>query len=120
MGYRLLPQIEAADIYKQRLEGSFLERHLPSGTCQQWNMPNVHMKELFVSADRGTDLAPSLDALCRTRMGRITGNMDLVAQGLNSYGLALRSLHVRLQDSELSVSDETLAIAQVFSIFEVM
>ena len=119
IGYRLLPQIEAADIYKQRLEGAFLEWHLPSEGVHQWHIPNVHMKELYLLADRGSDLSPSLEALTMTRMGRLTQSKDLVTQGLNKYGHALRRLHVRLLNDELAVSDETLAIAQILSIFEV-
>ena len=117
--YRLIAQVENVDLYKKKLQGCFLEWHMPSGSFRDWHVPNVHIKELFESAQPGKGLEPSLHALCLTRIGRLTNNQDLILQGKRFYGTALRQLHYRLLSKELAAEDETLAMAQVFSIYEV-
>ena len=117
--HRLPAQVGTVAVHDARLEGSFLERHLPSEGPRQSSDPIPYLRGIMMSASRGRALEPALRALWMTRMARMTKNRDLLMRGRQHYGVSLRQLQGCLSDVELAIGEETLATAQILSLYEV-
>ena len=117
--YRLPPQIDNTDATKTILKGSFLERFLASESSLGWSSPAVFLKEVMLSASRGSVLEPAIQALWMSVMGHMVSNRDLSVQGNQSYSRSLRQFHRRLSSTEVTIDDEVLATVEILALYEV-
>ena len=112
-------QISLAPIWKQEVEGFFLEKFLADDHISQKPSPGYYVFEIMCEMSRDILLESSIQSLCLSRVGRMNKDDRLLRQGFVLYTFAVRKLHVAMSQASTRLQDSTLAAAKIMNLYEV-
>lgn len=118
VAYEPLSYLSDTNVKRQIFQNIFLDSYLPKNPHQGPGLQGAWLFEAIRLNNPGQALEHSLHALSLTRVGRITGQYDLIKRGNAAYGVALRSLFIALESPKLAGKDETLAACLILSFYE--
>lgn len=103
-----------------QLVSIFLDDYFPTEAFKVQEAPSAWIKIALAVPEPGSSLRLALQALCRSRAGLARGDESMKVAGFATYTKALRKFREKLADDGFGRSDETLATARAFSLYEVM
>ena len=112
-------QISHMNVMRTKIRSIFLEHYLPTQQSSSGLISGAWLCEAVQLNDPSQALEYSLHALCVTRVGRMSHNQDVVAQGKEAYCHALRELQTSLYSKGFARKDEALATCLTLATYEV-